>query len=350
MKKVVKKSLLFLLVFVFAFAVVGCGGGGTPEPGDVGDDEQGFEPVTLRYATQHPIEHPAQAAAEAIKAEVEQKTDGRVRIDIYPANQLGDWMQIYDEVMMGTIDMAHTSTPEKYDARCGAGFLPYLAMDYDQLRRVFDPDAFLPTLMADIQGDLGIKFLGYFAEGFSGIGMAKPVVGPEVIGADKGVLCRVPGNDAFKLPTEYLGYRTSTIPYADVFTAIQTGVVDGWMGGPPILSYMNYRELLHYYYQYNITHEATQIYMNLDTFNSLLPEDQDVLLKAVQNQCAGSIDIAEADDDRYMELLSDFGIEVVEFTQEELDAFAKGVRENVWPKLAESYGQDFLDELAASVN
>ena len=41
-----------------------------------------FKPVNLRYATQHPVDHTAQAAAEAIKAGVEEKTEGRVKISI----------------------------------------------------------------------------------------------------------------------------------------------------------------------------------------------------------------------------------------------------------------------------
>lgn len=306
-------------------------------------------PVNLRYATQHPVDHTAQAAAEAVKAEVEAKTEGRVTITIYPANQLGDWTQIFDEVMMGTIDIAHTSVPESYDARIGAGFLPYLARDYAELAKVFAADAYLPTVMSGILEKQGLKFFGYYCEGFSGIGLTKPAKEPATPGVEKGVLCRVPGNDAFKLPTEYLGYRTSTIPYADVFAAIQTGVVDGWMGGPPNLNYLNYRDLIKYYYQYNVTHEATQIYMNLAKFKSLQPGDQKVLEEAIKKQCAGSIASAQTDDDKYNKLMADMGIKVTFFTDAELETMAKGVRENVWPKLAETYGQEFLDELLKSL-
>jgi TRAP-type C4-dicarboxylate transport system substrate-binding protein len=305
--------------------------------------------VNLRYATQHPVEHTAQAAAEAIKAEVEEKTQGRVTITIYPANQLGDWTQVFDEVMMGTIDIAHTSVPESYDARIAAGFLPYLARDYVELAKVFAPDAYLPTVMGEILEKQGLKYFCHYCEGFSGIGLTKPAVDAAKPGVDKGVLCRVPGNDGFKLPTEYLGYRTSTIPYADVFAAIQTGVVDGWMGGPPNLNYLNYRDLIKYYYQYNVTHEATQIYMNMDKFKSLSEADQAVLEAAVRKQCAGSIDSAKADDDKYNKMMADMGINVVFFTPEELETMAQGVRENVWPKLAETYTKEFLDKLLESL-
>ena len=134
-----------------------------------------------------------------------------------------------------------------------------------------------------------------------------------------------------------------------VFAAIQTGVVDGWMGGPPNLNYLNYRDLIKYYYQYNFTHEATQIYMNQKKFQSLLPEDQKVLEEAIQKQCAGSLASAKADDDKYNKLMADMGIKVHYFTTEELELMAKGVRENVWPKLAKTYTQEFLDQLLDSL-
>ena len=307
------------------------------------------KPVTLRYSTQHPIEHAAHASAEAIKAEVEAKTQGRVKINIYPANQLGDWTQIFDEVMMGTIDMAHGTAPESHDTRIAAGFLPYLSRDYEELARVFSPDGYLSTIMSDLMEKQGLKFFGYYCEGFSGTGLIKPAKDPAVPGVDKGVLVRVPALDGFKFATEYLGYRTSTLPYADVFAAIQTGVVDGWVGGPPNLNYLNYRDLIKYFYQTNLSHEATHLYMNLAKFNSLLPEDQKVLEEAIRKQCVGSIDTAKADDEKYSKLMADMGIQVITFTPEELTRMATAVRENVWPRLAPNFPPGFLDELLASL-
>ncbi|MDR2301874.1 MAG: TRAP transporter substrate-binding protein DctP [Deltaproteobacteria bacterium] len=307
------------------------------------------ESVTLRYSTQHPVEHVAQASAEAIKAEVEAKTQGRVKITIYPANQLGDWTQIFDEVMMGTIDMAHGTAPESHDTRIAAGFLPYLSRDYDELSRVFAPDSFLSTIMSELMEAQGLKFFGFYCEGFSGTGLIKPAKDPAVPGADKGVLVRVPALDGFKFATEYLGYRTSTLPYADVFAAIQTRVVDGWVGGPPNLNYLNYRDLIKYYYQTNLSHETTHLYMNLAKFNSLSPEDQKVIEEAFRKQSLGSIASAKADDEKYSKLMADMGIEVVNFTSEELATLSSAVRENVWPKLAPNFPPGFLDQLMESL-
>ena len=306
------------------------------------------KPITLKYANQHAVEHAATISAELIKKEVAEKTNGRVNIDIYPANQLGDWTQVYEEVMMGTIDIANTTVPETYDARLAAGMLPYLATNYEDLQVVMAPGSFLATTMEELQAKQGLQFLGFMCEGFSGIGTDVPVKNPAKIGFDKGVLVRVPSNDNFKFPTEHLGYRTSTIPFADTFAAIQTGIVDGWQAGPPNLNYINFRDVITHYYHYGLGHEATQFYMNAESFAKLLPEDQKVVKEAFEKQWVKSTVDIQAEDKKYMQMLKDFGITVVEFSNEELAEMAASVRKNVWPQLAKTYTQEFLDKLLAS--
>lgn len=346
---IMKKAKIVTATLAMALACAACSGGTSNAPAANSQAPEDFKPITLRYANQHSIDHTATLAAQAAAEEIHEKTDGRITIEVYPANQLGDWTQVYEEVMMGTIDIANTTVPETYDARANASMLPYLANSYAELDKAMGPDSYLAGKMVDIQAAQGIKFLGYSCEGFAGIGTSKPVPNPNEVGVDKGILVRVPSNDNFKYPTEYMGYRTSTIPYSDTFAAIQTGVVDGWQAGPPNLNYLNFRDVITYYYHYCMDQEATQIYMNMDVFNSLLPQDQKVLQDAFRKMWTDSINSIEEEDAKYIQMLKDYGIEVIEFTDEELAAFADGVRADVWPKLAETYTQEFLDELLDSV-
>jgi TRAP-type C4-dicarboxylate transport system substrate-binding protein len=83
-------------------------------------------------------------------------------------------------------------------------------------------------------------------------------------------------------------------------------------------------------------------------FESLLPEDQEAIRSIIQEKCAGSIELAQADEGKYKDLLETEGVTVVEFTDEERAAFAKTVRDNVWPELAETFTQEFLDNVLAS--
>lgn len=336
-----KKLVVLLLCLSMIFATVGCGNDAAESAGD--------KPITLKLATQHPTEHMAQVSAEAIKAKIEAETEGRVKIEIYPASQLGDYLQVYEEVMRGTIDLAHISTPEKYDPRVTIGFLPYLAKDYDELKKVFAADSFLTKEMTKIEAESHIKFLGYYAEGFSGIGVVDAVNEPSMPNVDKGSLVRVPSINAFKFPAERLGFSTSTIAYSDTFAAMQTGVVDGWVGGPPNLNYLTFRDVIKHYYQYNLTHESTQYLMNLEKFEGLTPVDQKIIEDAFREQCDASFEIAEQEDRKYLDLLKNQGIEVVEFTADELDAIAKDVRANVWPQLTDKYPQELMDGIVESL-
>jgi TRAP-type C4-dicarboxylate transport system substrate-binding protein len=326
-------------------------GGNTSPTGDASASSEpadGFTPVEWRMANQHPLDSFVTAADQEIIEEIKEATEGRVNITLYPDSQLGDYLSVFDELMVGSIEMAHISVNEAYDSRLLGTFLPYLATGYEQLESIYSPDAYLFQTMHEIEAGLGIELMGFFCEGFDGVGTDAELTDPAVIGAEKGVLIRVPAMDTFAKCNIELGFRTSTIPYSDTYTSIQTGIVDGWAGGPANLNYLYFRDVLKYYYDYQQVQEATHILISQAAFESLLPEDQEAIRSIIQEKCAGSIELAQADEGKYKDLLETEGVTVVEFTDEERAAFAKAVRDNVWPELAETFTQEFLDNVLAS--
>jgi TRAP-type C4-dicarboxylate transport system substrate-binding protein len=280
---------------------------------------------------------------------VKKETEGRVKIKIYPANQLGDFVQVYEEVIRGSIDIAHITVPDTFDGRIGAGFLPYVAKDYKEMREVFAPDAYLPTQIGEINDNLGVKFLGYYAEGFAGIGSTKPLENVYEPGKEKGILLRCAPVDVFTAGAQSLGFRTITVPWADTFSAMQTGVADGTAGCPPNLHWQIFRDVIKYYYQYNQSHEITQYVMNKRTFEKLGEQDAKIVENAFAEACANSFDIAEQEDDLYRKKLAEHGIKVVVFSDEEMNKIASYVREKAWKRLEETMGKEFLDGLRASL-
>ncbi|UZP67877.1 TRAP transporter substrate-binding protein DctP [Desulfovibrio mangrovi] len=312
--------------------------------------EKKAEKVTLKFATQHPIEHMAHKAAERIKARVEKETEGRVEIQIFPANQLGDASQIYEEVIRGSIDIAHITVPDQFDSRLGVGFLPFIARDYDQIRKVFATEAFIPQEMAKMHDKLGVKFFSYFGEGFIGVGTVKPLEAINVAGTEKGHMIRVPGLDVFKFGAEELGFRTTSLPYADTYSALQTGVVDGWLGGPPNLNYLGFRDVIKHFYQYNVNFESTQYVMNKKTFEGIADADRAVVEKAFVEEGQQSFLMAESEDQMYRKKMQEMGIEVVTFSTQELEAMANYVREKAWKRLEANLTPELLNGLKASYN
>lgn len=342
MKKI---STLLLILILGITSLVGCGNSNEM----VATSGKSKEKIILRMSTQHPTEHMAHKSALEIKEKVEKETNGRIEIQIYPSNQLGDYVQVYEEIMRGSIDIAHITIPDQFDGRLGVGFLPYLASNYDEIRKVFAKDSFLSTEISKIHEELGVKFLGYYAEGFAGVGTVKMPNEIDDVNADHGVLIRVPPLDVFKFGAEALGYRTTTIPWSETYTALQTGIADGWYAGPPNLQYQVMRDVIKQYIHYREDQECTQYVMNGKTFNSLTSEDQKIIEDAFAEQAEKSTTLAEEEDAMYMEKLKELGIEVIEFSDEELKDIAEEVRTKSWPKLEENLTKELLDGIKADM-
>jgi len=340
-----KKLLALLLAGAMALSMVACGGS---EPAPAADPEA-FEPIVLKFANQHPGDGTASKSDQAICDAIEEATEGRVKVELYTDSSLGDYTSVVEEVMVGTIDMAHTTMVETYDARMSGSMLPYLGSNYDELKKAYDPEGYLYNTVFEIGQGMGIRTFGFYCEGFSGVGAGPEVTNAAVPGAEKGAIVRVPGVDTFALSARDLGFVTSTIAYSDTYTAIQTNTVQGWVGGPPNLNYLYFRDVINNYYHYMLTQEATQIYMSEKTWDKLLPEDQEAIDAIIKAECAKSFELAAADDANYMQMMKDAGINVVEFTDAERAEMAAYVREKTWPELAKNTSQEFLDNILASL-
>ncbi|MEA5011981.1 MAG: TRAP transporter substrate-binding protein DctP [Angelakisella sp.] len=344
MKSIHRKALAVLLTVFMMLGMIACGGKTASPASGESSLEATFTPVVWRMANQHPEGSIAAVADQEVCDAIEKATEGRVKVTLYTNNALGDYLSVFDEIMVGSIEMGHISTNEAYDARLLGTFLPYLATGYNQLPKLYSPEGYLfKTLHDDIYSKLGIELMGFFCEGFDGICSMVELKDPAVIGAEKGCLLRVPGMQTFIECNLMLGFRTTTIPYSDTYTAMQTGLCDGASGVPANLGYLNFRDVMKYYYDYQQIQEATSYLINKKAYDLLLPEDQEVIRKVIQDKCVESFKLAQDDEQKYKDMLTAEGITVVEFTDEERSMFAKACHEKVWPKLAQTFTQEFLD-------
>jgi TRAP-type C4-dicarboxylate transport system substrate-binding protein len=303
--------------------------------------------VRIRVASQYAEDHPATKALEQFKSRIEKETDGRISIRLYPANQLGDYTQVYEELRRSTIDMGLISVPSQFDTRLEVTYLHYLAMNYDEARKIYAGDSVLFNAMDKLHNALDVKFLGFNVEGFGGLGLAKKPDNMRSATADKGILLRVAPMAVFKQTADDEGFKTVSVPFAELYTALQTGVADGWSGGPAILNYLQFRDVIKYFVVNNNFFENTSYLMSAKKWASLSPADQKLIGDAVADLSMKSFDIAEEGDAKYQKMLADAGIEVVKLTDDELKAWADNCRKVTWPKLEERLSKELIDELKA---
>jgi TRAP-type transport system periplasmic protein len=179
--------------------------------------------LRLGHVTQ--TSHPFHMGAEMFKKGVAEKTNGQVDIQIFPARQLGDDRQLLEGVRLGTIDAAvvSSSTFSLFTPVMDALQLPWLIRSYEQLADgLTSPPA---KKMLDSLDSLGLKGLGFYEGGFRHfVNRVRPVR----TAADlEGLKIRVVPNTLHIAIFKAAGTNPTPMPYGEIYTGLQTGVIDG---------------------------------------------------------------------------------------------------------------------------
>jgi TRAP-type C4-dicarboxylate transport system substrate-binding protein len=142
-----------------------------------------------------------------------------------------------------------------------------------------------------------------------------------------------------------MGYNTTTIPYSDLYSAMQAGLCDGWLGGSGLVNYDSFRDVIKYFCDCNVINESIPVMMNAELFNSLPAEYQDVVVSVFDEM---SLRVNQERQEQEAQALVDmeaYGIKVIAPTEDEQNALKERVRAEVWPRLADDLGQETIDEI-----
>lgn len=304
--------------------------------------------LTLKLAGQYGYDTDDTRDMLVLKKEYEAKTDNDVKVRVFPANQLGDYTQVYEELRRGSIEMALITIPSQFDRQLELPYIPYLAKDWDEARRIYSNDSFLFKEMAQINEKLGVKLLAFQPAGFGGLGLNKlPANGLGDPASEKGdVLIRVPPLAVFAEPIKDNGFKTVSIPWSDTYSAIQTGVADGWSGGSSILNYDAMRDAIKYYWPVNNWFDVRAWLVSEKAWNKLSEEQREQLQAIAVRIASERMQANEEVEKDYTRKLADHGVTILDVTPEQLEAYSKHAKEVTWPKLEKIYGAETMKKLA----
>ena len=326
---------LILAAAMISSLLAGCGGspksGGSSKSGtSSGDAEKTY---SLRLATLYPSEHELTVSAQAACDKIEAETNGAVKIQIYPSDQLGDYTSVYEEVMKGTIDMTINTMVTTYDSTLEMLTIPYLASSYAEAKEIFcNPDSYFFQTVRDHQRNLNIETLGIYISGAMGVGAAKPIDNVMDPTVSKPVLIRCPSMDSYLWTAEGFGFNTVTIAYSELYSSLQTGVCDGWVGGGAYVNYISFRDVLKYFCDARYLYENIVCIINKDLFEGMPAEYQSIIQKAFTESTYSFTDQMEDLDEQAMKDMSDMGIQIYSPTDAEYETMREHFRVNVWPK------------------
>jgi len=303
-----------------------------------------------KMANDQSPESPISKEMDLFAARVKELSNDRINITPYHSGVLGDWIAVREEVMRGTIEMDSSCLASIYDPRLDVVYIPYLVQTWDEVRRVYSPGGYVFDKVNGIGEEMGYKTLGSMPLGFIGMATTKMPVSPGDPEIDKtGVKIRVwPAIPPEKLIAR-LGYQVVTLPWSEVYTAMQTGAVDGAFGADSVSAYDTIRDVTKYWLDYRGFFECHFFMMNFDLWSSLDSEDQGILMQAAAEAQERKTAAAEDLENQSYALWEEYGVEVVKFSPEEMAKFREVTVADVWPEMNSLLGKMVMDEAKAAV-
>lgn len=292
--------------------------------GGAGEGEQ-LPLLVLRYADNQPEDYPTTAAAEYFAQLVEQRTQGKIRIRLYCNGELGSENQVLEQVQFGGIDLARVSAitfAEPYP-RIGVLLFPFLYDDAAHMWRVLDGPIGEEFLIGARQA--GVIGLSWFDAGARSFYTRQPIGGLEDL---KGLTIRVQESAFMSRLVELLGAEPVQIPYNDVYSALQTGKIDGAENNWPSYAFTGHYQAARYFLLDEHSRLPEIQIMSTVAMDKIAAIDEDYV--AIVQQCARECALYErelwkAQEAESEQLVRAYGCVVTQLTAAQLEQFRQAV-------------------------
>ena len=235
--------------------------------------------IVLKSHDTHPAGYPTVVAVDNMGKKLEAATQGRIKVQMFPGAVLGQEKEAVEQVQLGAIQMARISlgvigpvVPE-----VDVFNMPFVFRDIAHMRAVIDGPVGDELLAKVTASPARLVGLGWMDGGARSLYTKKPVRTPADL---KGQKVRMMGNPLFVDTMNAMGGNGIAMAYGEVFTSLQTGVIDGAENNPPSYFTANhYNTPAKYYSQTNHLIIPEILVMSKVTWDKLTPADQALVKK-----------------------------------------------------------------------
>ena len=235
--------------------------------------------MVLKAADVHPAGYPNVVAVENMGKKLEAATQGRLKIQTFPGGVLGGEKEMIEQTQFGAINILRTSlgpvgtvVPE-----VNVFNMPFVFRDINHMRKVIDGPIGDELLAKVTASPARLVALGWMDGGARSLYTKKLVKTPADL---KGVKVRMMGNPLFVDTMNAMGGNGISMAYGEVFSALQTGVIDGAENNPPSMFTSNHFTTgTKYYAQTNHLIIPELLVMSKVAWDKLTPADQALVKK-----------------------------------------------------------------------
>ncbi|MEP6565087.1 MAG: TRAP transporter substrate-binding protein [Mesorhizobium sp.] len=272
--------------------------------------------TVLRSSDTHPDGYPTVEAVKYLGELIKERTAGRYSIEVYHSAQLGEEKDTIEQTQAGVIDLDRVSmgpfngiVPET-----AVPSLPYMFRSVEHMRHVMDGPIGDQILKAFETHDLvGLAFYDSGARSF--YNTKKDITSMADM---KGMKFRVIQSDVFVDMVNALGANATPMAYGEVYSALQTGVIDGAENNWPSFESAKHYEVAKHYTmdQHQIVPEV--LVMSKVSWDKLSPEDQAIVRQAAKDSVVKMRELWDAQEKKSRDIVEKAGVKVSEIDKQPL--------------------------------
>lgn len=332
-----KKFVTVLLVITLTVCLAGCGNSKSTSSNE---KSTGKAEITFRLAELHTKGYPTTLADEKFAKLVNEKSKGRIKIEVYPDGVLGDEKSVIEQLQYGGIDFARVSSAPmaEFSKNLNALMLPYLYNDSEHMWKVLNGD--LGKKMLESISSSGFVGLAWYDGGARNFYCNKEIKSLKDM---KGLKIRVQDSKLMFALIEALGAVPSSMPQGDVYSAVQSGVLHGAENNIPTYESFSQDEVAKYYILDGHTRVPEILAGSATSLKKLSKEDQDLIKECAKETQEYQIKEWASREESSRKTVEADGAKFIELSEETLKEFRK-VCEPLYDKFGAEY-KDIIDQI-----
>lgn len=252
--------------------------------------------------------HPVHLAMVYMAERAAEYSEGNIRIDVYPGQQLGTERELLELLQIGSVDITKVSSSviEGFDPIYKVFSVPFLFVDEEHRYNVWDGE--IGRELLDAGERIRLMGLTYYDAGTrSFYTKDRPVNHPDDL---TGLRIRVQESPASIQMVNLLGGSATPISWGEIYTALQQGIVDGAENNAPSFHLSRHYEVARYYSLNEHTAVPDILYISLSTWNRLTEAEQEIVQQAADESAIYQRRLWREATDRAIQEVKEAGVEV----------------------------------------
>lgn len=279
-------------------------------------------------------------ATELMAKRTNELSNGRITIKLHPNSELGTSDTQIDGTRMGTIDIVVVGNPyyTTFNEELNLLDLPFLFKDEAHVDKVLNGEVG-EYLLKSLES-ANLKGLAFYEIGFRDITNSKKQI--KNVSDLSGLKLRTTPNPAHIAAFKEWGANPTPMPFNEVYFSLKTGVIDGQENPVHHIYNNNLQEVQKYLSLTHHAYTAAPMSMNLERFNSLDKEDQDILLKAAKEGAELERKLNLEENKIYLEKLKQQGMNIEETP--DTASFQAGAKKS-WNDYSKKFGDRMINKV-----